>query len=200
MVNKTGTLDIRVRERFVKIEIQIVPWQSNVTEQLEERWTESDDFVSFTYDLTRRFTEDGRVLPTVQSTLGHEIPVRSRELWRVPSMPISDLVSLIHSIRPLKSPVKHGVKEYSCEALVSFFENGHFDSVLKLFSVRPSCLEFVPKGEGSSLPNSIIDEFIEFGAREFKSYTSPKLRRQSRRDYVETNSIALGYLAQEESH
>jgi len=183
----------------IPIHIKVVPITPGLVDHVGEHWERDDKYHTFEYHLKRSFDSEGRVLSQVRSTLNFDVPIRSVELWRAPSMKFETLVEIIHRIRPFTSPVNLPHSTYDIEHLSVFFRNGRYENRLRLTSVRCSSLYFSAKDESYPIQD-IIEEFIDFGRREFGSYSSASLTRQARRSYKETNSISLGYVAQEESY
>ena len=183
----------------IPISIKVVPITPGLVDHIGEHWERDDKYHTFEYHLKRSFDIEGRVLPQVRSPLNFDVPVRSLELWRVPSIKFETLIEIIHSIRLFTSPVNLPHSIYDIEHLSVFFRNGRYEDRLRLTSVRCSSLHFSAKNESCQIQD-IIEEFIDFGRQEFSAYSSAKLTRQARRSYKETNSISLGYVAQEESY
>ena len=182
----------------IPINIKVVPITPGLVDHIVTHWEQGDKYHTFEYHLKRSFDEEGRVLPTVKSTLSFDVPVMSVELWRVPLIKFETLMEIIHCIRPFTSPVNLSHSIYDIEHVRVFFRDGIYEDRLRLTSVRCSSLHFSAKDANRPL-EGMIEEFIDFGRREFGAYSNARLTKQARRKYKETNSISLGYVAQEES-
>jgi len=197
MVIKSGSYLSNGIHGAVEANIEVYPRSFNIAELQEREAARTRGYV-FIYNLENMYSPEGKLMPTTASTLGCEVPARSRELWRMPELNKSELVYHLLNRSPLLHPCRRGEFSHP-ERLADVLDKTKFLDFFAPKVINGSWYQFSRLRGAQFEIAPILEELVVLNSQIFGAYKAGKPGKTYLRSALKEGLFEIGYVDVEQS-
>jgi hypothetical protein len=198
MIIKSGLYLSKDPYSAVNIRIDVYPRSFDIIELRKQLKSQTENFV-FVYDLPNNYTAEGKLLATVNSSLGTSVPARARELWRLPAMSGEELIEHLIANRPITNPCHPRTLFSDAKALFRALDNMNFFRFYTPQIIEPSLYQFECIHGTRERLSDILKNIMDFNVKTFGAYSGDNTIKKHLKYSLDKGIFQVGYVDTERS-